>query len=443
MVRLLLLLIVMAPWALCVQSQKVVIPVRHVQLPPGYWADTLFITYDTSKPLGTVRTPNTERYVHLVLKDHPGTVLKGLLRPELTNDDSVDLQFLRINRLRVDEVGPNSLCLLHAEVLLRSNGKFVRVFERPVTITGKRSRGTSVHEENITKALDEFLRGYARAAIDGSLTATPVDRSALQTPLLIDETLAPIIRQGAPSRGLYHSYLQMRMNEPDTSLNFELRETVGSMDDSRVVKLRKTPDAAVDRYWGLSDGEHAYMRFGSSFIQLERAGAGFTLSIPQPDTYDPSSIVLGGMFFGMIGAGIAAAATTSNPGHILCDLDLYCGEAVPRSTKESTYAAHIFQVSRYSKSDDPVHISVEGMGPISLAKEEWTMLELPPQAAPVSILITGPNATKTQEVDTNTDRTNFYLIEVKKDGSLQVSKLNEYMRSSAIDDLKPEFRRTN
>jgi hypothetical protein len=422
-------------------AQVVLDPLGAVVRPPGAWADTVLIAFDVKEPLGSVQNVGTGRVVHVVFKDHPGAVLKRLLGPGLERDPNTEVLLLKLNRLHLDEAGANTYCHMHAELLRRKNGEYSRVFEEGITIRGQRRAGAAKHEENILRALQDFLNRYDEQAKAGSLTALRISDTLVGAPLSIGHADAPVLRTSAPRRGLYRTYMQMRMDTPDTLFSFELRETVNSLGNGQIVKLKRVPNAVVDEYWGLSDGRHPYARIGDSFVRLDRVENGFWASIPQPDTQDPGSIVMGGLFFGVMGAAIAAGATAESNAPVLCDLDLLCGELVPRLNKADSYAMQVFHVTRFAKRADPITVVCEGKPTKQLIKGEWTAFLLPPQAAPVRVVVTGPLGEEVVEMDTNTDQTNVYLIDVKKDGTLSVARLKDQMREAVLDELKEEDRR--
>lgn len=423
-------------------GQQVLDPRGVVDRPAGDWADTVLVAFDTRPPLGSVRRVGMDRVMHCVLKDPAATVFRRMLGPGLMTDPQAEALVLKVNKLRVDEVGSASICHLHAEVLGRSHGAYTRLFEAPVLIQGDRAtRDGSVHETNIVAALQEFLTLFAQRARDTAPAAVPVAHAALHVPMVVSATEAPILAIPRPKRGLYRDYLQMRMDRPDTLVDFELRESMASLGGRHLLKMKRVRDTDTDALWGLSDGVYPYMRVGNAFVRLDRTLHGYEALVPRSDTQDPGAILLGGLYFGLVGATIAAVATTTAQPPLRCELDLLCGELMPPGGVEAGYGSTVFQVSRFAKSGAPVHIAAPGGTAIDLAKGEWTSLRLPPQAGPVPITISTAGKSEMIELDTNTDLTHVYSINLKKDGRLVVARLGEQMRNAALDDLRTEDRR--
>lgn len=428
-------------------AQLVLRPAGIVERPPGIWADTVIISFDVQEPMGTLRRVDgmgEERAMHVVFQDHAGAVLKNLLGPGLEAGPGSPALVVKVNRLRVDELGTRAVCLMHAEVLERTAGAYVRIYEGSVLVDGDRcGKKPDCHELNVHKALQEFLNNYQRSVGTPNVLRQAVVLSDLAAPMHIDQGNSPVLGAAQLQRGLYRTFMQFRANAPDSLFDFETKETLASISEGDVVRLTHMPGAAVEQYWGLCDGVYAYVRVGRSFVRLRRSETGFTALVPQADPVDPGAVVLGGLFFGVVGGVIAGAASTSSSTSILCELNMLCGDLAPsdRRMRTKDYAANIFHVSRFTKDTSAIAVTCDGLAPVQLTKGQWTSFELPPQAVTRKVRITGKQNTETISITTNSDKVRVYLITPKKDGTVTVSELNEQMRAGIIDDLKPEDRR--
>ncbi len=428
-------------------AQLVLRPIETVERPPGTWTDTVLIAFDTQEPLGTLRRIDgmgEERAVHVVFEEHPATVVKRLLGPGVEALPGSRAHVLKVNRLRVDELGTRAVCLMHAEVLERSGEAYVRTFEGSVSVDSDRcGKKVDCHEHNIYKAVQEFLSNYQRAAKAHALERIEVHPSDLSLPFQVDPGNSPVLGETPLRRGLYRTFTQFRANAPDTLFAFDVRETLASTSDGDVIRLKHMPGPAVEQYWGLCDGTYAYVRVGRIFVRVRRSGSGFTALVPQPDSFDPSAVVLGGIFFGVVGGVIAGAASTDPNPPILCELNMLCGDLAPSDHRLHTkdFAANIFHVTRFAKDGSPISVTCDDLPTVLLGKGQWTSFELPPQAAMRNVLITGPKNSETISIATNSDKVRVYLITPKKDGTFTVSELNEQLRKGIIDELKPEDRR--
>ncbi|MBK8499065.1 MAG: hypothetical protein IPL52_09660 [Flavobacteriales bacterium] len=422
-------------------------PTGAIELPSGLWADTVLVAFDTQEPVGTLRRLDgmgEEHAIHAVFDAPAAIALKGLLGPGLKEWNSPGVQVLKVNRLRVDELDNQAVCMLHAEVLVRSGDAYSRRFESSVLVSGDRcGKRPDCHQENIFRAIREFLKDYGAAIRASELTPIDVPPAELTTAFAIDTLNTPALSNAPPRRGLYRTYMQFRSNRPDTLFDFDIKEAMTSPGDNGTIRLKRMPGSAVEQYWGLCDGAQAYVRVGRSFVRLYREGPVFTASVPQPLTYDPTTAMLGGLFFGMIGGGIAGGlATTPNP-PILCEVNMLCGDLVPRNrrTAKSDYAVNIFHVSPFAKSESAVTVACENVLPVALTKRQWTSFQLPPRSVGHNVRITGPINAGEISITTNSDKLHVYLIDVKKDGNVSVNDLNEQMRNALMDNLKTEDKR--
>ncbi|MBL7953649.1 MAG: hypothetical protein JNJ91_01330 [Flavobacteriales bacterium] len=428
-------------------AQLRVSPTETLHRPAGRWADSVLVSFNPEDPLAIVRRVNSmgeQRTLFVIFDGEPSHVIEPLLGPGLVPFYEDSVRILKVNRIRSDEVGPISSCNLHAEVITRQGGTLLRSYEATVGVSGSKcGKDEACHEQNLVRALQSFLDGFALAKSRGELGNEVLSEADLSAPFVVEASNSAILRVDAPKRGLYRTYMQMRMDQPDTLNAIELREAGNSLGDGHMVKLKHIPEAVVDEYWGLSDGSHAYVRWGKSFLRLERAGTEFFTSVPQPDTQDATAAALGGLFFGLIGGVVLSVATaTSNP-PIICDLDLLTGDLVPRSrdVDSSSYAQNIFLFTRYAKGAEFVTIQCELDDTTSLAKGQWTNFKFPPRSSPIKIEIKAATGSEVVQLDTNTDQVSVYLIDVKRDGELTVNELGEQMRNSVIRDLKGEDER--
>ena len=422
-------------------------PTGTLDRPAGRWADSVLVSFNTEDPLAIVRRVNSmgeQRTLFVLFDREPSRMIEQLLGPGLVPFSEDSVLILKVNRIRSDEVGPRSSCNLHAEVIARQGGSLHRAYEATVGISGSRcGKDETCHEQNLVLALQTFLDGFALAKDRGDLGSETISEADLSVPFVVEASNSAGLRVESPKRGLYRTYMQMRMDQPDSLIAIELREAANSLGDGHMMKLKHIPETVVDEYWGLSDGSHAYVRWGKSFLRLDRAGTGFSTSVPQPDTQDASAAALGGLFFGLVGGVVLAAATATPNPPIICDLDLLTGDLVPRSSAvdRSTYSQNIFLFTRYAKGSENVTIGCELESPIILTQGQWTRFEFPPRSTPFKVNITAATGTRSVLLDTNTDQVSVYLIDVKRDGTLTVDELGEQMRNSVIRDLKAEDQR--
>ncbi len=424
-------------------GQTAVDPIGQLDLPPGAWADTVFIAYDTRPPLGV--RPGVGPYLpeYLLLREHPATMLKRLFGDAPAHDPRTERLFLKVNRLHVDEVYGHSTCDLHAEVLRGADGRFTRLYESPERVrTERKGSDARAHGVNVVAVVQAFLNGFQAAAESGKLTDIPVAPERLTAPLPITSEEAPILAVDRPKRGLYRSFMQMRMNEPDSLFAFELTPMADGLGESNTVTVNGMSKAAVEAYWGLSDGTHAYVRVGRDFVRLDHHLGGFEARIPLWSKPDPVMSAVVGPTFGMLGVAILYALGEGQTGTLTVDLDMLCGELIPRSAllEEPPSAMHIITYERSSKANAPIIIEVPGSAPVTLQQGQWTSVRLPLQLEPVRIAVKGPLSHWTIHANTATINTEIHAASLAKDGRLGVAKLREYDRLQILHTLKEEER---
>jgi len=422
-------------------GQTAVDPTGQLDLPAGAWADTVFIAFDTRQPMGV--RPGSGAYLpeYLLLRDHPATVLKRMLGDGLAQDPHTERLFLKVNRLHVDEVDGHSTCVLHAEVLRGANGRFTRLYESPARVRSDRlGSDARTHGVNVVAVVQAFLNDFQAAAESGKLTDVPVAPARLAAPLPITSEEAPILGVDRPKRGLYRTFMQMRMNQPDSLFAFELTPVADGLGKNNTVYVNGMPRAAVEAYWGLSDGTHAYVRVGQDFVRLDHHLGGFEARIPLWSKPDLSTAFVVGLTFGMLGVAILYAAGDQQTGPLLVDLDMLCGELIPRSAllQEPPSALHIISYKGTSKGDGPIIIEVPGSAPITLRRGQWTSARLPLQLEPVRIVVKGPHGHSTIHASTATINTEIHVASLAEDGGLGVAKLRENDRLTVLHTLKEE-----
>jgi hypothetical protein len=421
------------------QAQLVLDPTGLVELPAGQWADTVLIPYDPLEPVGSMHRldQNGEmRTVHMVLKDHPAAMLQRLLGMSAGAEPVHGTLYFKVNRLRFSERGKSSQCDLHAEVLERSIDGFLRRFESTATARSIRcDDGMACHERDLENALRSFFDAYTLA----TLLDAPVDPSARFT---VTPANTPMLDVRKPARGLFRSFMDMRMNMPDTTLNMEIRREDQEPASAERLKLKNMPDSILDELWGLSNGHYLYIREGTEFHRLYPMDSGYYASIQFPATVDPAAVVGGGLLFGAIGGGVMWALSSDPGPRVLFDLDMLTGGLVlrDRSMISNSYAQHIFCLSRFAEPGTTVKTSCERGGDRILGQGQWTSFSLSPKFGDDHVVLSNGANEVVVNIQTNSDLAHVHLVSVKKDGSLKVTELKGQMRQTTLKDLEAKDR---
>jgi len=426
-------------------AQLVFQTTRSVQRPPGQWADTVLVSFDPTEAIGGLRRVDPAgimRTTHIVWPEHPSAALMRMLGPGAGDHMADGMLCLKLNRLKIDERNGDSYCSMHAEVIQRTGVTFRRVYESSITVKADRCReDIRCHEDNLASALQQYFQAYETYL--ATPEASSVEVPDISSPFVADSTNTPILGAQVLHAGLYRTFEDMRMNKPDTLYQVDLREHSGSDGALQIVELKGMRAGDEEKYWGLNNGINVYKRFGHLYYRLDRIGDGYSTLIPPPSTVDPSAVVLGGIFFGVIGAGIVAAASEKQPPPILYDVEMLCGGFVPHDEEliRRTFAQHIFYVTSFAKSDAPITLSFNGPSTRTISRAQWTAVTLPPSASLRRVTLTSDSSEEVIYIDTNHDGVVVHLVDVDKDGTLVVKKLNEQMQVATLEKLKEADRR--
>lgn len=430
-------------------AQVVVGPTGVVGSTHGISRRTVYVGCDPNHPLGVVSDAMTQRYTHIVA-DRPldklfVALLDGGQDASLPDTSSL---FLKVNRVRLDVVGLQPYCLLHAEVIAKQGPDHVRVFERAVAVGGRTKEYARKEGFGgaLRYALQQYLAAFSKAFEEGDLTAVPIAADALTQPMEPGPELAPILHDPVLRKGLYPTFLHMRNNNPDTTYTIDERDFSRPWVSDKVFRY-KDPSPAHAAAWGFCDGEAAYMRIGRDLIRLERTDKGFLGHLPryQSMTYVPV-VVGGGLLGALIGAAVGVGVSASMSGMIIgyapYELDLTSGDFIPSYVNgmNETYGSVIFYFDTYSKGADTITVDLGREQVVKLAKGQWTMFLPTPSATPVPVLISSNGATVPLAIDSNSDITKTYLLGIYGKGELKADRLNVNMEEKIFKKLQAEDR---
>lgn len=432
---------------LATQAQFFVELKGTIDLPTGRWADSVLVAFDPASPIGIIHTERTAETVHAYFKDPVDVALQKVLRKPGSVPATGPELVIKVNKLHLEEFGVAAQCGLHLEVLERTGTRHVRRFEYGTTVTSKKGEtARDDHSRNILRALRQCLAAFVLAEQQGRLTDLPVADSLLHTPMHVGSAEAPILGEGWFEPGLYHTFMDMRMDKPDTTFSIAILEKAKSAGDDQVVHLLHLDRSLTDSIWGFNNGYSTYKNLGgNNFIRLDRSGGIFRASIPPPENNHVAVVAVGGALFGVIGAVAVAAGSSAPTGPIACELDMLSGDLRPTASIESQSALkvlHIFHYSRFAEKNVDLRISYGDAPAVTLKKRQWMKVEPTPGLEKLVVTVRSVTGeTYAVELDTNVQRTEVYLIDVDKDGTITVNRSKEPMASSVIDDLKAENER--
>ncbi|MCR5886947.1 hypothetical protein LRS06_03975 [Hymenobacter sp. J193] len=232
---------------------------------------------------------------------------------------------VRVHELSIEEeIGPTSehaLATLDIDFAVQQHdSSYIVVVQHLETIRKGGLETTGLHDDNLAA-------GFRQAIIRLQNLNWP-EAIAAAKPLPAADYLAatdyqamlrayPILLTAAPSQGMFATFEDFRSNQPDTRVPFTLvrqPRTAAGWQGTEEVKATSSNQALqkqLNKAWGFSDGQQAYIRYRNHLYLLERAG--HTFEFTGPGTADAEAVAVGAVVGGLAGAAIASAATGGSP----------------------------------------------------------------------------------------------------------------------------------
>ncbi len=409
--------------------------------PIGRVADRMIVAFDETAPIGVVI--QGEQPVNLFFSKPVGGSLMGILKRPVRPEGPDREVVLKIGQLRLLQIGSALQLGMHMELLEHKENGYQRLHAHGTTLTR-----TSTNKKDIApmlaQAFQECLDTFAEA-LAGNRTATQaMEASEALEPMVAHTSALPVWHNKERPAGVYHTFLDMIHDRPDT-MDIRMRDLVRGLHDEQLVRLRQMDRDIRRSIWGFTDGTHIYKSIGEEFVRLERHNDGFIARWQAPAQVDGAAMMLGGLMGGLMGAAIVGGLS-SRPGQlILYELAPLSGDLWPaseRGQRPGFRCMHIFHFSRYAKRDADILVNLEDAATATLNKGHWTPVEPEPrmvQAFATVRIQDGPSVRV--PIDTQAKRTTVHLIDLKANGELSVKQLPEQMASKIIERLKKEDRR--
>jgi len=298
----------------------------------------------------TITLPERTVYIAKVLDVRPqqaniGWVQRGLVNTptlaELRNGVEADLTtflqqqlpqrptdqalLLRVQQLAISEHTGTFAEKAFAEVafeylVLRDDGYHV-VLSTAETVESSGAEVTAHHPRNIVQALQNSMALLSKVSWD-SIAGTPVftlEQVRSTQPLLSMPAQDYRILHTTPRAGIYRHFAQFQNNMPDTTTVYVVdrkpRTSANWKGTTEVqpytVDTKTGQRTTLRNVWGFSDGQQLYVLHNRHFFPLERQADGFKFT--GFSAADPNTVNAAAVAGGLIGAGIAAAATSGKP----------------------------------------------------------------------------------------------------------------------------------
>ncbi|QIX62584.1 hypothetical protein HER32_15945 [Hymenobacter sp. BT18] len=273
-------------------------------------------------------------WVHQGLINQPvpanltGGVAAGLthwLSTQLPAQPSTRPVIVRVHELTIEEevgaASEHALAVFDIDFAVQQpDSSYVILVRYLETIRKGGLETTGLHDDNLAF-------GFRQALLRLQNLNWP-DAIAAATPLSAADYLAaadyqtmlrayPILLTAAPGQGMFATFEDFRSNQPDARVPFTLvrqpRTGAGwqGMEEVKVTSSNPALQKQLNKAWGFSDGQQAYIRYRNHLYPLERAGQ--TFQFTGPSTADAEAVAVGAAVGGLAGAAIAGAATSSPP----------------------------------------------------------------------------------------------------------------------------------
>ena len=407
----------------------------------GRIADRMIVAFDELAPIGVVQFQEVPANVFL---DGPvGQSLMRQLHQAKTEQGPNREVVLKLGQLRMLQVGSNMQIGMHMEFLDRTPTGYARLYEHGVSFI-QANAGKRDISHIILQAFQECMSAFEKNVSRNQAGRIVLDSAQVHSPMIRRASDLPARNDSTERSGIYRTYSDMLLDRPD-SVGFAKRQMLRSLYDDQLVKLRDVDRDTRQSIWGFTDGEHIYKNLGGEFVRLERYDERFRARWKAPAQTDAGAMILGGLLGGLVGAALVGGISSTPGGIIQYELDLLSGDLWPvkeRDARPGYQSVHLFEYSRFSKRDADVRVQIKGGEVVILNKSNWTVLRPEPRIAHATAIVrNSDDETDLLDLDTNAQRTEVYLIDMKADGSLSVKRLPEQMALKKIEGLKKEQRR--
>jgi len=299
----------------------------------------------------------------------------------------------------------------------------------------------------INKAFGQCIKTYTERGQAGLLSPLQIRYDqCFENPLIHPGHFNCMISHSR-KKGIYRNFYNFRDNAPDTSFSFKVLPNYYE-DDQRLTKtfLKFTGTGEPQDIWGFSDGTDDYIKVGRSFARLIRDSSLF-YTYARSSEYNEdiaSSAVLGGIFFGVIGAAIFGGMTAASTGSkyiIKTKLDLFFGKLIPFDAPDHTRIAStvILYYSKHSAPEVTLCVLVDGAEQCILTPDTFLEIDFSCHYARSYITLTASNGAQSiQNIPLELNKTSVYLVKLRKDRTFQVNMLHDQMKSDMLEKKTEE-----
>lgn len=316
--------------------------------------------------LVNVRTP-------AALRNGLAPELTTFLQQQLPQRPTDQPLLLRVQQLAISEhtgtFSEQALAQVTLDYLVQQADGYHLALSTTEAVESSGMEVTAQHPKNIAKALQQSLGRLATVQWE-AVAGPALTLEEVQNPhgALANETVDyPVLTATTPQPGIYRDFLQFRNDTPETTTVFVVdrkpRTSANWAGTSEIlpyaVNIANGQRTALRNVWGFSDGQQIFVLHNRHYFPLERQGNGFGFT--GYSLADPGAVGAASVVGGLVGAGIAAAATSGKPTPYVVDMRTgRISDAYTPVSRPQADTTHLIIYRRPGGSKESVAVSVNG-----------------------------------------------------------------------------------
>jgi len=393
---------------------------------------------------GLVKT-TTPVYFEKNIKDE----ISDFIMSSIPEKEGTDPLILRINRFYLYTIHKNEnlyACIdLSITFITRQDSVFFEEFTAMATSAKFYYEADLTIPSLVTEAFDQCFSKYSERLQKGLIVQLQVNEQQVSENPLVQPDHYRCSIQKERKKGIYLSFYDFRDNLVDTSFHFTIHHNYNEENPNLTqTHLKYKGESPPNDVWGFSDGESDFIKVGRSFCRLTLdSNIFYTYTHSSEYASDiTSSAVLGGLFFGVIGAAVfggLTAATTDSKYIIKTKVDPYYGKLVPFETGDYTRIAStvVFYYSKLSVPDVTLSVLVDGREKCILTPDTYLKMDFSCHYPEANITLIASNGVRSvQVIPLELNKTTFYLVKLYKDRTFLFNKLHDQMKTDYLNKKK-------
>jgi hypothetical protein len=422
---------------------------------PGYFIEKVISTQSVDSCIGFVQVGQSDKKVAAFFYTRIANEISLFLNNSIVREPGTKPLILQVNRLRIYEMtyakAEISVCQLNLSFLEKSDTGYIELFNSSAEIHRYGVDVTTLHEVNIATAFDSCFSAFNNRSLSGTLAKRQIPAEQFGTDPLEDPSYYPIFRD-SPKKGIYRSFYDFRENTPDPGVLFQVIPEKNFRDSSlrRVVLRMDNKKLKNQLFWGFSDGTLSYVRVGKKYYALAKQKKEFDFSAyiedftPDAASANWGAIVISGVMFGMIGAGVATAVVTSSPTHhsphfpVKLKIDFYSGTPFYHTEPDflKNQGTCIFHFSKTAPRNSSLCLFTDGKFCCMIKPGEYFEKQTARESETLDLkLVPDGQPAFYEKLSAPFYTTQVYLIKIKKDKSISVSKLYDQVKTDILNKM--------